>query len=189
MIKKHVNLGCAEPPLHPQHITLMENIAPLDEWELVDLYVKHPNITNIDAENLTEIPANYLRTIYCSHLLEHISHRRLNDVLRIWYSKLNFGGRIVINVPDMVWAARQVILYETTGLLNGYYDQWEGEHGLQSVIYGNQAHDGEYHKGGFTASSLTQLLEDVGFKDISIISTFEAHDMGVLIAHGEKNDS
>jgi hypothetical protein len=185
-VKKHLNLGCAEPPIHPQHIIEMEKIAPLQEWGLVDLYVEHPAITRMDATTLEDVADASLNTIYASHLLEHISHRQIAAVLFTWRKKLVDGGILILNVPDLIWACRQTIKYDTGNFLEGVYDTFEGNNGLQSVFYGTHAHEGEYHKAGFTQRSLEELLTNVGFKDIVIERFVDAHDMGVLFSKCKK---
>jgi hypothetical protein len=185
-IKKHINLGCAEPPVHEQHLKLMRGIAPLEDWELADLYVKHPEVTNIDARTLDGIPDGFLYTIYASHLLEHISHRDVLEVLSLWYRKLAPNGRCIVNVPDLIWACRQAIRWENGQTLEGVYDQFEGNHGLQSVFYGTHAHGGEFHQAGFTKRSIGHLFLNAGFASVVVEQMYDAHDMGVLIVEGEK---
>jgi hypothetical protein len=185
-MKRHLNLGCAEPPIHEQHIRLMEGIAPLPEWGLVDLYVKHPEVINLDARTLEGIPDGFLYTIYASHLLEHVSHRDVPEVLALWYRKLGADGKLIVNVPDIIWACRQAIRWENGQTLDGVYARFEGNHGLQSVFYGTHAHGGEYHQAGFTKRSLAELFLNAGFQGVSVDQMYDAHDMGVLIAEGEK---
>lgn len=124
--------------------------------------------------------------IYASHLLEHFAHPDLQKILHVWWKKLKPGGKLTINVPDLAWAAKQLLRYDQGYLLDGYYNTMEGEHGLLSIFYGSQSHEGEYHKSGFTELFLKQLLEREGFKNITITKQFDAHDMGVLIAKGNK---
>lgn len=179
-MKKKLCLGSAEPPIHPQHLQVMSDY---ENWQLVDQYVDHPQVMKMDATTLDEVPSDYLQYIYASHLLEHISHRIVPLVLKLWYTKLEQGGRLTINVPDLEWACRQVIKHENMQPLDSsVYTQFEGNNGLQSIFYGTHAHDGEYHKAGFTKTSLKRLLEEVGFKEINIEQIYEAHDMGCLIA-------
>lgn len=183
-MKKKLCLGSAEPPIHPQHLEVMEDY---ENWQLVDLYVNHPKILKMDATKLNEIQDDYLEHIYASHLLEHISHRNIRSVLDLWHKKLQKGGKLTINVPDMEWVARQIIRFENMQpLQSSVYQVFEGNHGLQSVIYGTHAHDGEIHKAGFTKTSLEALLKQSFFKDITICQIYEAHDMGCLIAQAIK---
>lgn len=171
-------LGCSLPPFHKQHL---EILGDPDSWEWVDLYVKHPRIKNWKAEELP-LDDNSVDEIYNSHLLEHLSHVQVPTILKHWYNKLKAGGKLTINCPDLVWAAKQLYHYSQGKLLDGYYNRFDGEHGLISIFYGSQSHEGEYHKSGYTHDYLVKLLLEAGFKDIEVRSEFDAHDMGVLIA-------
>lgn len=176
-------LGVGPKPIHPQHLEIMKDLS---EWTLVDKYVIEPDIKQWDAEVLGEVPDNSIETIYASHLLEHFEHTKSKEILSNWYRKLKTGGELIINVPDLEWLCKQVLKYEQGFLLDGYYNQFHGEHGLLSVVYGSQSHEGEYHKAGFTNSYLVGLLRLVGFESIDISRDFDAHDMQVLIARCRK---
>ena len=177
-------LGCGPLPIHPQHLQIMTN---LDEWIMVDLYVQDPKIKNWDATTLEAVQDKTCECIYASHLLEHISHRILPEVLTVWKNKLQDGGELILNVPDLVWASKQVLKYESGQILDSQvYDTFEGNTGLQSIFYGTHEHEGEYHKAGFTKKSLTALLTQIGMRSINVDSWFDAHDMGVLLANCNK---
>jgi predicted SAM-dependent methyltransferase len=170
-----IYVGCALPPFHQQHYDMFPD---LDKFVWVDKYMDHPRIIKWDAEHL-EVADNSVEVIYASHLLEHIEHDRILALLDHWKQKLQAGGEIVVNVPDLCWAAKQIIKYENGYLLDGYYNTFSGEHGVLSILYGSQTHEGEYHKGGFTK----RYLEDLGFK---VEEDFDAHDMMVLIGRFTK---
>lgn len=176
-------LGCGPGPLHEQHRQVMENP---DEWTFVDLFVKEPNIKNWDCATLEEVDDNSVENIYSSHLLEHFPHVQIRDILSTWNRKLQSGGNITLNVPDLVWAAKQLIRMDNGQPLDGYYYQFEGEHGLLSIFYGSESHDGEYHKAGFTKEYFEKVLKETGYSDIVVEKKFDAHDMGVLIATARK---
>ena len=179
-----LNLGCGPLPLHQQHLTVMG--GDLSGWILVDKYVQHEMIKNWDATKLDEVEDKTADHIYASHLLEHIPHTDTERVLQLWHQKLVPGGKLTINVPDLVWACSQLLRLEAGQPLVGYYYEFQGEHGLQSVFYGSQSHEGEHHHAGFTETSVLQTLTKVGFIDIEISAEIDAHDMGVLIATARK---
>lgn len=170
-------------PIHHQHKEIMEKYG--DDWTLVDLHAKDGTITNWNA---TELPVGdeTVEVIYTSHLLEHLPHVQTKSVLKHWYNKLKRGGTLIINVPDLEWACKQVLKKSQNGLLDGYYNQWEGEHGLLSVIYGSQSHEGEYHKAGFIVDELVNLLSDLGYKVKETKQFVDAHEMGVIYLVAEK---
>ena len=177
------NIACGPLPIHKQHLDYM---GDLSDWTLVDLYCKDEGIQNWDAMRLDEIEDGTADEIYVSHFLEHVSHTEVRRVLALWYSKLKVGGKIYINVPDLEWARKRLLRFTACQYMGGYYNKFEGEHGLVSIFYGSQSHPGEYHKSGFISDSLYLLLKDTGFKDVSIEQVEEAHDMGCLIGEGFK---
>lgn len=182
-LKKKLCLGSAEPPIHPQH---MEVMSDFENWQLVDFYINHPDVLKLDAKTLEGVPNAYLEHIYASHLLEHIPHTELYDVLNVWIEKLAPEGLLTVNVPDLSWASRQILKFEAGQILTGVYSDFEGDRGLQSIVYGTHAHAGEIHQSGFTRRSLHEWLEGMGFKGIKIEEIFDAHDMGVLISQCQK---
>lgn len=190
-------LGVGPYPIHPQHVKVMGGVESFKEWTLVDKYVSQPDTVGWDAETLDEVEDGTVEHIYNSHLLEHISHRKVLDVLNVWYRKLKPGGLITINVPDLEWACSEflkVLKVERSGnneaVKYRYYNQTcklgNTEHSFLQIFYGSHANDGEYHKCGFTEDSLGQALTQVGFKHVSIRREVEAHEFGCLIARGEK---
>lgn len=172
-------LGCGPSPVHPQHL---EVLGDPKDWTFIDLYVHEPHIKQWDARILDEVPPSSVEYMYASHLLEHFPHTQVKAILKAWQSKLVDGGKLTLNVPDLTWAAWQIIKYDQGGALEGYYYTFGGEHGLLSVVYGSQSHDGEYHKSGYTKYALECLLAEVGLTDIAVEQKFDAHEMGVLIA-------
>src|SRR5258708_29245418 len=114
-MKTKVNLGVGPRPFHPQHLEVMKNI---DEWILVDKFIKEPGIENWDATDLDKIGDLTMEVIYASHLLEHIPHPLVPAALYHWFRKLKIGGELILNVPDMKWLARQISKYEFSGNLD-----------------------------------------------------------------------
>lgn len=183
-LPKKANLGCGPLPLYPQDLKYMD--GELSEWILVDLFIKGPGISNWDIEVLDEIPDEWLEEIYTSHALEHISHRKVLDVLKLWARKLQKGGKITVIVPDLMYAFKQLRAVDNDQVPNGLYNQMFGLHSPLSIIYGGQGQPGEYHLGGFTAYSLTVILHDAGFVDIQVDTRYEDHQMDSLIATAQK---
>lgn len=152
-------------------------------WLLIDKFIEGPRIVNWDIETLEKLPDGYLVEIFTSHALEHISHRKVLDVLKLWHRKLDKEhGKITIIVPDLMYAFRQLKAMENDQVPDGLYTQQIGLHSPLSIIYGTHSQDGEYHLGGFTEGILRRVLEDAGFQNIEINTQYEDHQMDSLIA-------
>jgi len=185
-MKTKVNLGCGPRPFNLQHSEIMKN---LDEWILVDKYVEGSGIENWDATNLDKLGDLTMEVIYASHLLEHIPHPQVPAVLYHWFRKLKIGGKLILNVPDMRWTARQISKYELSGNLDSdVFTTFNGHNSLQDILYGTHEHEGERHQSGYTKKSLSELLQEAGYSDISVEETYDAHSMGVLIAEAWKRN-
>lgn len=89
--------------------------------------------------------------IFSSQALEHVSKFAVGPTLLEWKRVLKPGGRLQIQVPDLVWACMHWLSHPNTG--------WS-----MDVIYGIQLHEGEYHKTGFTDIILRQYVEWAGFE-------------------------
>jgi len=86
--------------------------------------------------------------------LEHVSFRKVKDVVKELYRILKRGGELIIQCPDLEAIAYKVILYPPR---NDDYEQ------LSYWIYGAQDYEENLHKSGFTIKALKKLLESHGF--------------------------
>jgi len=120
---------------------------PLDDWTNVDLHC--------DADILADfrnLAFDDVETIRMSHLLEHISWRETDDVLRQVRGWLRVGGVLQVEVPDM-----DAILK-----LGTVHPLWH------KYVYGDQSHEGEYHRAGFTRLTLQAALVSAGFQHVEV---------------------
>lgn len=171
-------LGCGPLPIHKQHLEIVD-----DSWIFVDLYVNDPKIVKMDIRKL-EYPDESVSDIYCSHGLEHIGLKEVVPTLIEWRRVLEKGGRVIINVPDFEWAARE-LLSQIEGN-NPRSHVFNTPAKLMEIFYGNQDHEGEFHKAGFTQKMLYICLKDAAFDNIKIKKLYEAHEMGCLLAIARK---
>ena len=111
------------------------------------------------------------------NILEYISHEKLVEILELIYDKLRSGAKLLIKVPDMEWLSKQIIRFETGQILSGKYVDFEGEKGLQTLVYGDEQAP---IQSCFTRLSLWELLDGVGFEKIKIEQIEET--IGILSA-------
>ncbi len=88
--------------------------------------------------------------ILAAHLLEHIPRRDVLPTLRGWVAHLEPGGTLHVIVPDLMWAAEEMV--KSGGATNA---------GLQH-IYGNQNNEFQYHYIGFTVVLLRDVMMRAG---------------------------
>src|ERR1035437_398855 len=78
-------------------------------------------------------PDGSVDEIWSSHALEHVPLERVAPTLAEWFRVLRPGGTAVIQVPNLDYAAR-------------YWLDHPGETWALQIIFGNQAHEGEFHR-------------------------------------------
>lgn len=93
------------------------------------------------------------------HVLEHLDQRAAFAALAEARRVLKQCGTITVGVPDLAqyadaWLEGPVSLAEKSMLLRG--------------IYGGQTHAGEYHRSGWDADILIDVLGAVGFRDVHV---------------------
>ena len=142
----HLHLGCGE--------------KYIDGFIHVDLN-SYPHIDHISSINrLDFIEDNSVDSIYCSHTLEYFNREDARDALKEWHRTLKANGLLRLAVPDFnaivnVYLKNKDI--EGKGILGPLYGKWKSDNGNYF-----------YHKTAYNEKSLTDLLTDCGFTNISI---------------------
>lgn len=93
--------------------------------------------------------------VYSSALIEHISHKLVGKVTREWTRTLKKRGTMEIRCPDLRIRCFLFFLHPS----------WE------SVIniFGEQNHEGNYHRCGFSFNLLKELLQRNGISNVKRI--------------------
>lgn len=146
-----VNLGCGT---HINKDTKTERWINIDDFELSQS--EAPNFIKGDVRNIP-LESNSVDYILCDQVLEHMAMADVPVVLYEVRRILKPGGKAVFIVPDFEGATKQWM----NANLNVAFDPLK-YHFFSEVIYGNQAHDGEYHKTPMCAGYLHYLLNMVG---------------------------
>jgi len=135
------------------------------EWIDIDLYSSDPHVKKADMKKLDFLEDNSVDEIELWHSAEHLGKFEYKEAFKEWYRVLKLGGVLHINVPDILWVAKQLILN------NGDLDANLGC-SLRDCIFGDQSGPGQFHLTGFTKASITKDLSAVGFKDINAVEGF-----------------
>lgn len=106
--------------------------------------------------------------VHAYHVIEHFYRWETDAVLAEWKRLLKPGGLLVLELPDLEKACRNLLEGKTEQM-----SYWG--------IYGDPSHRDKFmcHPWGFTPKTIRQLLEDGGFTDIRILPPR---------THGRKND-
>lgn len=132
----------------------------------IDVRRTRHNVLVVDLERdlLSFIPDDSVVEVVARDCVEHISWRRVEDLLKDIYRVLKCGGKLYIQVPDLEAIAKKVILNP-----DFKYGGLEGWKAISYWVYGSGDYgEPSFHKAGFTISTLKKLLESIGFGIIDI---------------------
>lgn len=148
--KVNVNLGCGS------HI--------IPGWINIDDYVlADKDFLRGDAREIP-LESNSVDYLLCDNVLEHIAMMDVPMVLYEIRRVLKRGGRAVIIVPDFRSAVNQWLAIEHDRNFNPIIYQY-----LSEVIYGNQNHEGEFHRVAMSPGFLHYNLSMVGLKNHELV--------------------
>jgi predicted SAM-dependent methyltransferase len=107
-----------------------------------------------DVTDLSVFEENWADLVYACHILEHISHRKLKNVLWEWRRILKHGGILRLSVPDF---DRILHIYEScSGDITSIYDS----------LMGGQDYEYNVHYSVFNHRYLADKLRQAGFKEV-----------------------
>jgi len=95
-------------------------------------------------------PTESIDVIESHHVIEHISHRKIEDTFRQWHRVLKPGGHLYLETPHFDRTIKEYLAGNEERLLN---------------IFGRQRRTGDTHFYGFNPERLTRLLSQIGFVD------------------------
>ena len=120
------------------------------------IHIDGGNFNHLDHQNIFDFPYENIDLIYASHVIEYFDFDEVNILLKKWYSKLKVGGILRIAVPNFEAIAQ---LY----LKNIKLEKFIGPlYGKMKMSEGNI-----YHRMVYDYSSLSSLLKNIGFYNIS----------------------
>jgi len=115
-------------------------------------------VLDLEKELLKPFPSNSAEEVIAKDCIEHISWRRVEDLLRDIHRVLKCNGRVYIQVPDLEAITKKVIFNP-----DFCFDILCGWKAISYFVYGGQDYEYNYHKSGFTIGTLRRLLESIGF--------------------------
>lgn len=116
----------------------------------VDLWITDATDIICDISNLPW-PDQSAVLIESYHVIEHISHRRIESTLADWYRVLMPGGKMIVECPDFDRAVREYLQGNEDRIIN---------------IFGRQRSAGDAHLFGYNSDRLKKILYKAGFRDM-----------------------
>lgn len=123
------------------------------DYKTVDLYFEGADYKAPMWE--IPLPDASVEAIWAEHCLEHIPMAKVPPTLKEWHRLLRPDCRAIVSVPNLDYVAKY--------WLTGGDRAW-----AEMMMFGNQMHEGEFHKCGFTAALLRADLEAAGFKVLRV---------------------
>jgi hypothetical protein len=155
-----LNIGCG------RHV--------LDGWTNIDIQqsphgTKPPDIM-CDIRQIP-LPDECADEIMAIHVFEHFYKWEVNGVLAEWRRLLKPGGLMVLELPDLLLCARNLI-NRTMGRHVDQLSMWG--------IYGDPRAEDPYmhHKWGWTPDTITVLLRENGFRKTLVTGETQWHRSG-----------
>ena len=96
------------------------------------------------------------------HVIEHIPRPQVEEILHRWLEWLQPGGTIVLECPDLAQDAAEWLTGNEERLFS---------------IFGRQRFSGDAHHWGYTAESLSALLEQIGFANATSVRPMDYHSL------------
>lgn len=123
-----------------------------EEYTTVDKYCP----ADVTAD-MWELPFKdgEVEEIWSSHALEHVQSNKIAVTLREWCRVLKPGGRLIVQVPNFDYVAKY--------WLTGPDRAW-----AEMMVFGQQIHEGEFHKSAFTPAILQADLQAAGFEIVRV---------------------
>ena len=112
--------------------------------------------------------------IFSSHVLEHLPREDTEKVLEEWSRILKDQGIAVIVVPDLEWAAQNVV--------NGNVNR-----DTLNVFYGAQSSQYDFHYNGFTRSELENCFHIMGFTEVRVFKVPPYNLVGIATSDESVN--
>ena len=136
-----LNIGCGHMP--------MNGYINVDLREI-------PNVDVVAPADKLPFDDGTVQEIFSSHLIEHFTQEEIKrNILPHWFKLLKTGGTFKAIYPD--W---EKMIFEYTES-NYSFEK------LREVTFGAQEYNGDFHYNMFTKESLTRILSEIGFKNIS----------------------
>ena len=151
---------------------------------------KFPSSPEIVAADFPILPfeENFAHELLLSHVLEHFGYADglllCQEMLRV----LKPGGIATIEVPDIGWCMAQFLGAPEPGDYTDPKGDYNTQHkwGLWAqAIWGDQHHDGLYHKWGYTVHRLIYTLGHAGFAAVNV-EFVPSHGVQCLRATAQK---
>ena len=126
------------------------------DWFIVDSLDTDVVDLVANCSNLSMFPAASCGVIYCSHVLEHLSHDgELQKTLKGFHRILHANGKLMVSVPNLDVLCRSFLRSDLTP---------DARRLVMHMMYGGQVDAYDFHKTGFNFHLLHESLSAANFQ-------------------------
>jgi 2-polyprenyl-3-methyl-5-hydroxy-6-metoxy-1,4-benzoquinol methylase len=148
-------------------------------------YDKRPGYLNVDMDpacspdlllkdnDFSKLPQGFFEEVLAMDVLEHIPRVHTIDALMSWASLLKPDGLLTFQTSSIEGIIDQMRAN----------DNFEFQYNWTALMFGNQAHPGDFHFNGFTDKTLRISLAAAGF----LVEHFDIKDGWLFSASAQKN--
>lgn len=151
-----------------------------------DLY-KSKNVKEIFPHDSIPYDTGTVHAIYSEHELEHSdNHYAAENAVKEWARVLRHGGQLTLKVPDLELCCANFLQSEDRDKLPN--EKFSPREWYKYTIYGIQREigtgdaAGQFHRTGFTKSSISKLLTNNGFR-IDKITNYDGYGTPSIEVH------
>lgn len=176
-----IDNGIAVKPEAWNHNPRIVNLGAGGQYNPYEVQVDLREGETIDYHcDIRSLPLDWDETfdiVKSNHVLEHFSFTDTQNILIEWKRILKPGGIMIIRVPNLEYAAKQILAGNMSVEIFGNVWGDQGNNYWMQGPYGGE-HDGKfiphsyennYHKSGFTLDYLKKCLEDIGLNIMKAI--------------------
>ena len=142
---------------------------PLDGWFNTDGSISKcfNGVNYLDVSRPFDIPDESFNYIYSEHLFEHLTYRQGKNMLNECYRILKPGGIIRLSTPNIEFLI-DLYLHPEKEINKAYieFDSKRTGHPIDPIYAINHFHTDWGHKIIYDPQSLTNVLNECGFKNI-----------------------
>lgn len=171
-----------------------KNIADIGCGLDTPYFGKDTKVTRIDGDpsvrpdvlcDIRAIPLEkeQFDVVHSRHVLEHFFAEDIPKLIAEWTRILKIGGEFILTVPDLAYAAREILKADADPAYNAIYAYWQ--------MYGRKQNfrPEELHKGGFTKNGLKKMFSHLDyFKDLKFEGTEDGVNITVRAIKSKSSD-
>ena len=163
------------------HLGCGTNILP--GWINIDCVARAPGVRTDIRPDALLFADESVDEILAEHVFEHFTFAEEGALWRECARVLRPGGRLTLEVPDFEWVCRTFLAAEDNfrefyivGAADHYFgcgrDLGQRWGILQTMFFGNQNGEGQFHHSAYTIGKLRRLAELFRFSNASFDTVF-----------------